>query len=242
MFRFALVLFIPLFAPTAKAALVLQLCEIELRALGIRQAKAPALLPAKTSEAVTEITNVIDGLLERAKRANKPLVLATAQSECNECSGKLQSALVPLGYSVQRFMVDTMGEFPAKAARVVREDGTSMPFKAEKGVGLFYHVFLAFPARGSRQTILVDPTYLQFFDPEFAKTQKPVFVGTEAELLAYFKENRAHTRVQTYHDPNTRTILAIEDTDLWVRSMYGMDGGLSDRTLENVPGTAPARN
>lgn len=124
-----------------------------------------------------------------------------------------------------------------RGASIPMEDGTSRPVRKTKAPTLYYHVFQIIPKKGPRPEIIIDSTYLQFFDPVWAKTQKLTFIGTETELVDFFAKNREHLRIVTVDEPDEPTLppVVLRDPEHWVRSMYGLQGGVSFREVHNVP-------
>lgn len=61
------------------------------------------------------------------------------------------------------------------------------------------HFFLVDRVSNPKTEIIIDPTYLQFFNKkELSPTTSPIFVGTKEELIQLYKKQNKHTGWQTH--------------------------------------------
>lgn len=112
---------------------------------------------------------------------------ASAVGHCGDVSISWLPALLEKGFSVSFEQTDVVGK--------IAPEGDHFDNKI--------HFFLADRTFGAKQEIIIDPSYLQFFQEGETLREPLIFIGTRDELQNFYGKHKQRMRLNVPEDPYT---------------------------------------
>ncbi len=165
-------------------------------------------LPDNAQDATRLLHSTVDRLKDSAGKL--PAKYFNDEGNCIACSATMQRELIKDGFTVKRWEVS---------------HGRPLTVRGKETHNFTYHYFLTLHGSKEREEIVIDPTYLQFLKADKRKNHPPVFIGTRAELVDFFKKNQTAIQRQGFPDRESEEIDPSEFVDL----TYGYGIASTDR-------------